>query len=55
LLGSHFETVGTPVTSVIVMGFAQSLPFVGVALLGWVLLKGDDVEPLAASGGPVGS
>jgi hypothetical protein len=55
LLGSHFETVGNSVTGVIVMGFAQSLPFVGVALLGWVLLKGDDAEPLAASGGPVGS
>jgi hypothetical protein len=30
---------------------AQSLPFVGIALLGWVLLKAyDDAEPLAVSG-----
>ncbi len=37
----------------IVMGLAQSLPFVGIALLGWVLLKGyDDAdEPFAVSSG----
>lgn len=46
-LGSYFETVGSPVTSVIVMGFAQSLPFVGVAVLGWVLLRDHDAEPVA--------
>jgi hypothetical protein len=51
LLGGNLETVGNPVTSVIVMGFAQSLPFVGIALLGWVLLKDYDAEPLAVSGG----
>jgi len=55
LLGSHFETVGNPVTGAIVMGFAQSLPFAGVALLGWVLLKDYDAGPLAVSGGPVES
>jgi hypothetical protein len=35
------------------LGFAQSLPFVGMTLLGWVLLKGYDAadEPLAVSGG----
>jgi hypothetical protein len=53
LLGSHFETVGNPVTGAIVMGFAQSLPFAGVTLLGWVLLKDYDAGPLAVSGGPV--
>jgi hypothetical protein len=55
LLGSHFETVGNPVMGVIVMGFGQSLPFVGITLLGWVLLKDYDAEPLAASGGSVES
>jgi hypothetical protein len=55
LLGSHFETVGNPVMGAIVMGFAQSMPFVGVTLLGWVLLKDYDAEPLAVSGGPVES
>jgi hypothetical protein len=55
LLGSHFETVGNPVMGAIVMGFAQSLPFVGIALLGWVLLKDYDAEPLGVSGGSVES
>lgn len=55
VLGSYFETVGGPVTAVIVMGFAQSLPFVGIALLGWVLLKTHDAESLVVSGGPVKS
>ena len=34
------------------MGLDQSLPFVGIALLGWVLLKAYDAadEPLAVSG-----
>ena len=45
--GGWFETVGSPVVSVIVMGIGQGLPFVGVALLGWVLLKDHDVEPVA--------
>jgi hypothetical protein len=40
LFGGLFETLGSPVVAVIVMGFGQSLPFVGIALLGWVLLKG---------------
>jgi hypothetical protein len=51
-LGGYFEMVGNPVTSVIVMGFAQGLPFVGVAILGWALLGGLDAEPPAASGDP---
>jgi hypothetical protein len=55
LLGSHFETVGNPVIGAIVYGFAQSLPFVGIALLGWLLLKDGAAEPLAVSGGPAGS
>jgi hypothetical protein len=55
LLGSHFETVGNPVTGVIVMGFTQSLPFAGVTLLGWVLLKDYDGEPLAVPSGPAES
>jgi hypothetical protein len=55
LLGSHFETVGDPVTGAIVMGFAQSLPFASVTLLGWVLLKDYNAEPLAVPGGPVES
>ncbi len=54
-LGGRFETVGNPVTAAVVMGFGQSLPFVGIALLGWVLLKDHDAEPLAVSGGPAGS
>jgi hypothetical protein len=40
------------------MGLAQSLPFVGIALLGWVLLKAYDAdadEPLAVSGASVES
>jgi hypothetical protein len=55
LLGSHFETVGNPVTGVIVMGFVQSLPFVGVTLLGWILIKGYDSESLAVPSGPAES
>lgn len=51
-LGGYFEMVGSPVVSVIVMGFGQSLPFVGVAILGWALLKGYDTEPVEASGVP---
>jgi hypothetical protein len=54
-LGSHFETVGNPITGAIVMGFAQSLPFAGVTLLGWVLLKDYDAEPLAVPSGQVES
>jgi hypothetical protein len=54
LLGEYFGTLYQPsVTATIVMRLAQSLPFVGIALLGWVLLKAyDDAdEPLAVSGG----
>ncbi len=49
-----FGTVfGNPVIAGIVMVFGQSLPFVGIASLGWVLLKDLDTdEPLAVSGGP---
>ena len=49
-----FGTVfGNPVIAGIVMVFGQSLPFVGIASLGWVLLKDLDAdEPLAVSGGP---
>lgn len=48
LSGGYFEMIGgPPVVSVIVMGFGQGLPFVGVALLGWVLLKDYDAEPAA--------
>jgi hypothetical protein len=52
-----FNTViGNPVIAGIVMVFGQSLPFVGIASLGWVLLKDYDAdEPLAVSGGPVES
>jgi hypothetical protein len=52
LLGHYlaFATAGPSGTATIVMGFAQSLPFVGIALLGWVLLKAYDDEPLAVSG-----
>jgi hypothetical protein len=54
LLGHYFAfaTAGPSGTAIVVMGFAQSLPFVGTALLGWVLLKAyDDAdEPLAVSG-----
>ena len=53
-LGVYFEMVGNPVTAVIVMGFAQGLPFVGVALLGWVLLRDDAAGPPVASDGPDG-
>jgi len=53
LQGGYLETVGSPVVSVIVMGFAQGLPFVGVAILGWVLLRDHDAEPLAASGSAI--
>lgn len=46
-----FGTVfGNPVIAGIVMVFGQSLPFASVALLGWVLLKDYDAEPLAVSG-----
>jgi hypothetical protein len=47
-----FAAAGPSGTETIVMGLAQSLPFVGIVLLGWVLLKAyDDVdEPLAVSG-----
>ena len=56
LLGRYSETaVGNPVASAVVMGFVQSLPFVGIALLGWVLLKDHDAEPLAESGSPADS
>jgi hypothetical protein len=49
-------TLGSSGTATIVMGLAQSLPFVGIALLGWVLLKGYDTEEsLAVSGGSVES
>jgi hypothetical protein len=51
-LGGYFEMVGNPVTSVIVMGFAQGLPFVGVAILGWALLRDYGAEPLAVSVDP---
>jgi hypothetical protein len=47
-----FAAAGPSGTETSVMGLAQSLPFVGIVLLGWVLLKAyDDVdEPLAVSG-----
>ncbi len=54
LLGEYLGTLYQPsVTSTIVMGLASSLPFVGMALLGWVLLRAHDDadEPLAVSGG----
>jgi hypothetical protein len=46
-----FGTVfGNPIIAGIVMVFGQSLPFVGIASLGWVLLKDYDAdEPLADS------
>ena len=31
------------------MGFAESLPFVGITSLGWVLLKGYDAESLGVT------
>lgn len=43
--GGYFEMIGGRATAVIVMGFAQSLPFVGVALLGWSLLRSQEAEP----------
>jgi len=52
VFGGWFEMVGNPVVSVIVMGFAQGLPFVGVAILGWALLRDYDAEPLVVSSGP---
>jgi hypothetical protein len=58
LLGDYLAsaTLGSSGTATIVMGLAQSLPFVGIALLGWVLLKGYDTEEsLAVSGGSVES
>jgi hypothetical protein len=52
-----FRTVfGNPVIAGIAMVFGHSLPFVGIASLGWVLLKDHDAdEPPAVSGGPVES
>jgi hypothetical protein len=49
LLGVYFGTqVGPSVTATIVMSIAPGLPFVGITLLGWVLLKGHDADvPLA--------
>ncbi len=47
--GGWFETVGSPVLSVVVMGLGQGLPFAGVALLGWLLLRDHAGEPLAVS------
>jgi hypothetical protein len=48
--------IGNPVIAGIVLVFAQSLPYLGIASLGWVLLKDYDAdEPLAVSGGPVES
>ena len=49
-----FNTViGNPVIAGIVMVLGQSLPSVGIASLGWFLLKDHDAdEPLAVSGGP---
>lgn len=45
-LSGYFEMVGgSQVVSVIVMGFGQGLPFVGVAALGGVLLWSRDAEP----------
>ncbi len=54
-LRGYLETVGNPVTAVIFMRFAKSLPFVGITSLGWVLLKDYDAEPLAVSAGSVES
>lgn len=42
-------------TAMLVLGFAPTLLFAGVAMLGWALLEaapGRDAEPLAAPGGP---
>jgi hypothetical protein len=42
-------------TAMRVLGFAPTLPFVGVAMLGWALLgaaPGRDAESLAAPAGP---
>ena len=51
--GAWFEMWGgNPVVGAIVMGVGQGLPFVGVALLGWVLLGDHDAEPAAIPGGP---
>jgi hypothetical protein len=58
ILGDYLAsaTLGPSGTATIVMGLAQSLPFVGIALLGWVLLRAYDAEePLAVSGGSVES
>ena len=51
--GGWFETVGSPVLSVVVMGIGQGLPFAGVALLGWVLLRDHTGESPPESDGPV--
>jgi hypothetical protein len=53
LSGGYFEMMGGhPVVSVFLMGLGQGLPFVGVALLGWALLRGHHAEPLAVPNGP---
>jgi hypothetical protein len=49
-LGHRLEMGGNPVAAAVVSGFVQSLPFVGVALLGWVLLRN-----LGAQEAPYGS
>lgn len=46
---------GSPVTAVMAMGFAESLPFVGKTSSGWVLLKGYDAEPLGVPAGSMES
>ena len=46
---------GNSVIAGIATVFGRSLPFVGVALLGWVLLKDQDAEPLPASDRPGGN
>ena len=57
LLRDHdFGTVfGNPVMAGVATVLGQSLPFAGVALLGWVLLEDHDAGPLPASGRPAGS
>ena len=52
--GAWFEMWGgNPVVGAIVMGVGQGLPFVGVALLGWLLLRDHAGEPLSVSDGSV--
>ena len=48
-----FEMVGNRVVSAVVMGVGQGLPFFGVTLLGWALLRDHTGESLAESDGPV--